>query len=408
MTAYAVRFLHASDFHLEQPAYGLSEVPESLRELLVDAPYRAAANVFRTALAERVDFVVLCGDLVQPWSSGPRGPLFLIEQFQLLGERGIPVYWATGKVDEPEAWPRDYVLPNNVHRFDRGRLTIQPHFRDAREVARICGWSRIGQRKLNAEDLVIPHDSLFTLVMAHGAPESAVLDRREIEYWALGGKHNRATLTGAPHWSHYCGSPQGRSPDEPGPHGCTLVEVSHTCEVSVQTVNNDVVRWHDERITLTENLERSELESILRERATAIRHAAPDMTHLVRWTLEGDPKWVRGMQRGMLAAEVLSSLRADFGIGAHPIWSLSIEGSKASIPAPHAFGADTLLGDFLQELHELKSDPGGPPDLSDLLNERQAAGMLGELVRIGGSPALHRVLEQAAQLGIELLAPEER
>jgi len=408
MTAYAVRFLHASDFHLEQPAHGISEVPEALRDLLVDAPYRAAANVFRTALAERVDFVVLAGDLVQPWLSGPRGPLFLIEQFNLLGERGIPVYWATGKVDEPERWPREYQLPGNVHRFDRGRLSIQPHFRDGREVARICGWGRTAQRRLNADDLVIPHDNLFTLVIAHGAPEAAVLDRREIEYWALGGKHNRATLTGAPHWSHYCGSPQGRCPDEPGPHGCSVVEVSPGGEVSVQPGNNDVLRWHDERVMLEESVDRSELESLLRERMQAIRQATPEMTHLIRWTLEGDPRLVRGLQRGMMTAEVLSSLRSDFGIGSYPAWSLSIEGPVTSIPAPHAFGSDTLLGDFLQELIELKSAPGGPPDLADLLNERQAAGALGDMIRLSDNANLTRVLEQAAQLGIELLAPEER
>ncbi|HJS06952.1 MAG TPA: metallophosphoesterase, partial [Pirellulales bacterium] len=60
----AFRFLHTSDFHLEQPPAGLAEIPDHLRDLLVEAPYRAAANVFQAAIESEVDFVVLAGDLV--------------------------------------------------------------------------------------------------------------------------------------------------------------------------------------------------------------------------------------------------------------------------------------------------------------------------------------------------------
>ena len=53
------RFIHASDFHLERPPRGLTEVPDHLRAPFVDAPYRAAERVFDAAIKERVDFVVL-------------------------------------------------------------------------------------------------------------------------------------------------------------------------------------------------------------------------------------------------------------------------------------------------------------------------------------------------------------
>ena len=99
------RFIHASDFHLDRPLRGLSEVPDHLRGALVDAPYRAAERVFDAAIRERVDFVALAGDIVDPLLAGPRGLVFLSEQFEKLGAAGIKVYWATGRTDHFERWP---------------------------------------------------------------------------------------------------------------------------------------------------------------------------------------------------------------------------------------------------------------------------------------------------------------
>ena len=47
----SLRLLHASDLHLEQPIYGLAEVPDHVRELLIESPYHAAEQVFEAALA---------------------------------------------------------------------------------------------------------------------------------------------------------------------------------------------------------------------------------------------------------------------------------------------------------------------------------------------------------------------
>ena len=98
------RFVHAADFHLERPLRGLAEVPDHLRVALIDAPYRAAERVFDAAIKERVDFVVLAGDILDPLAAGPRGLVFLGEQFQRLAAQGIRVYWAGGRSDDFERW----------------------------------------------------------------------------------------------------------------------------------------------------------------------------------------------------------------------------------------------------------------------------------------------------------------
>ena len=114
------RFVHASDFHLETPLEGVAEVPDHLREPLVDAAYTAAGRVFDAVLAEEAEFLVLSGDILHPPHTGPRGPLFLSEQFARLAQRQIPVYWATGGIDPPEVWPGVIPLPEQVHLSVRG------------------------------------------------------------------------------------------------------------------------------------------------------------------------------------------------------------------------------------------------------------------------------------------------
>ena len=150
MSDRSFRFLHASDFRLDAVPRGLTEVPDHLRDTLLDAPYTAARRVFDTALAERVAFVILAGNILQPDLTGPRGTAFLSEQFQRLAEAGISVYWAGGESDPPEAWPTAFPLPENVRVFAKDRVTDFLHQYDGSPLARIVGTSR-GSRALHPD-----------------------------------------------------------------------------------------------------------------------------------------------------------------------------------------------------------------------------------------------------------------
>lgn len=102
------KFIHAADLHLDQPFSGIAEVPPHVRATLVDAPYVAAERIFDAALSEQVDFLILSGDVADLDSCGPRVFAFLLEQFKRLAAKSIAVYWAGGKVDQPDRWPVDF------------------------------------------------------------------------------------------------------------------------------------------------------------------------------------------------------------------------------------------------------------------------------------------------------------
>src|SRR5690606_30652877 len=149
---------------------------------------------------------------LDPHRTGPRGPLFLVEQFRRLAEREIPVYWAGGASDPPESWPTVFELPKDVHVFARGRVGDLTISRDDVPMARLSGVSSDAQRPLRPNDFSPDPTGLFSIAAAYGDADPSAMSSRGLSYWALGGRHDRSTPHSGPQLIHYCGGPQGRGP----------------------------------------------------------------------------------------------------------------------------------------------------------------------------------------------------
>jgi len=400
------RFVHAADFHLEQVPQDVAHVPDHLKDLFVDAAYRAAERVFDTACHEHVDFVVLAGNLLDPTRTGPRGPLFLVEQFEKLAERGMPVYWAGGTIDSPDLWPPTVTLPPNVVVFPMGRPDEVVFDRDAEPVVRLVGASRTSGRRLRPDEYAGEAGGMFTIGVAHGGADPQAMKRREIEYWALGGQRIRKTLFRGPETAHYPGTPQGRSPHETGDFGCTLVEVDGSKTVRTSHVSTSNFRWHQEQIEIEPSHSQEHLAALLRQRMATISetHAATDV--MISWTVEGSGPLMTAIRRGPLAEDLLSMLRREFGFGPPPLWSLTLQ-ADAVLDVPQSrFDEDSIRGDFLKAIRDLTESPK-PIDLSDHLPERYLAGSLSTAAEIADAEDRARVLAEAAMLGVDLLTAEE-
>lgn len=401
------RFVHAGDFHLELPPLGLSEVPDHLRDLFIEAAYWAAKRVFETVLAEEAELLVLSGDVLGPQHTGPRGPLFLAEQFRRLAEREIPVYWAGGRVDPPEAWPSAIPLPDNVHVFPRGRVEEFVHHRDGVPLARLMGVSLDRQRTVRASDFDPDPAGLFSIAVVHGIADAAALQARNIHYWALGGRHDRSTLFSSPQVAHYPGSPQGRRPQEPGTHGCTLVQVDPQRRARTSLVPTDVMRWQSERVVVDQATTRDGLETLLRERMQTLTETTPAMDLLVCWTVAGQGPLLSQLRRGTLANELLGWLRSEYGFGPPAAWSVSLDVEPPASLPPEWYEQETIRGDFLRVIHQFQMNPAEPLDLEPYVAEEHLAGTLGSAVAWSDRSVRERVLREAALLGVDLLSGEE-
>lgn len=418
MSSQSFRFLHASDLHLEQPLGGQAEVPGHLRDLFLDAPFTAAERVFDATVRERVDFLVLSGDVLSPTLAGPRGISFLLNQFDRLNTHGIAVYWAGGKCDGPQDWPNAAKLPDNVQVFPSYKSEEVSHFRGEKPLASIIGRSWHGAAAISGTDYGVDSGNLFTLAIGHGQGDYARLVQRGIDFWALGGRHERETL-GNPHdgigdeWQgigtvHYPGSPQGRTLDETGPHGCTLVHVADDRTVRTQFIPTDAVRWQNEGLTVELEETRADVKRRIGERMKELLIEAVERPLLVRWEIAGGNRIASLARRREWGAELLEWLRTEYGQGRAPVWTLDLEMQHDKIAAAEWYEEESMLGDFLRVIRAQDSADAVPLDLMEYLPERQRTTRLAAITDWTDNETRGSLLREAALLGAQLLGAEER
>ncbi len=426
------RFIHASDFHLERPPRGLTEVPDHLRDLLIDAPYEAAAHVFHAAIEQEVDFVVLSGDLLDADATGPRGPLFLLDQFRRLGDHGIEVFWAGSALDAPERWPDGFDLPDNVRQFPVGGTGEFLFQQGGFPMARLLGQSRTAfrntgvkpdaengepartrvVRNLTATDYDRDEGGLFTIGVLHAAEsELTPLHNAPVEYFALGGSHSYRPALGPRRNSYYPGMPQGRDPNATAVHHCLLVHVEGAAVVEVRPIATDALRWCDGVIALSEDATADNMDEYLlaacEQEVTELVAGGPPISHLVRWIVSGPPHLTGRLRQLKRSAALLKTLRAKYGNGSPAIWSVSIQPDDQT-PLPEEMTTqENFLGDFLRTLNRYAEGEQERKLELEMFLDPETPDSLQRLVRLAGAATRQRVLGQVAHLGSALLSGQE-
>jgi DNA repair exonuclease SbcCD nuclease subunit len=406
MTGPAFRFLHASDLHLDAPLVGLAEVPDGWRELLAQAPWSAAQRVFEAALRERVDFLLLCGDLLDTRRCSTRSLAFLLEQFERMDASGIAVYWATGETDTFKHWPSAVKLPGSVQVFPASRAEELTHFHEDAPVATLVGRSGPCDIAALAGKIDQAGQPLFSIAVAQGEVDREVLADDRVDYWALGGLHNRLTDADSKRELHYPGTPQGRSRDEEGPHGCTLVHVNDERQTRTQHLATDMVRRHRETLPVDDVISLEGLQKLLAQRVEHLRATSDDRPLLVSWHLQTDgPGLTERRQR--LDMELLPWLRQQFSEGPRGVWSVEIDVTPFELPSAWK-KEDSMLGEYLRAMSQLDDAEDPVWDWDEQLPERHRDDVL-PIVQSTTTPAERRPLVQdASLLGAQLLGAGER
>jgi exonuclease SbcD len=402
---HAFRFLHSGDFDLQQPLTGLAEIPDALRPWCVDAPFTAAQRVFDVAIREKVDFVVLSGNLLDIDQAGPRSVAFLLEQFERLNEQDIAVYWSGGVTDPPQQWPGAARIPKNVQLFPAYQVEEFSHYRVDKPIA--CVRGRSWQGPTTPIDPLAPDfDHLFTVAISYGQYEVSPLLHKPVSYWALGGSPHRLTHGDSLRTVHYPGSPQGRKPQQAGPHGCSLVHVESDGKTRVQLIPTDAVRFQTEDISLDPTAPVADQRRPFLERVKTLRQESDDRPLLVTWELRlsGSPTLA---QREKLASEMLTWLRNEFGGSRIPLWSISVECASGML-SPSWLAEDTMLGEFLRAVEQACHQDDVPLDLSSFIPARHQQSSIASMAQVGTGIDKQTLLREAALLGAQLLGADER
>ena len=262
-------FLHAADIHLDSPLRGLSyyEGAPPIEEIR-GATRQALDNLVNFALDEKVNFVLVAGDLYDgDWQDFKTG-LYFANQMRNLGEAGIRVAVIRGNHDAANTMTKTLIMPENVKIFS-ARKPETWRFED-------LGVAIHGQSYANRdiyENLAAaypdPVPDMLNIGILHCLISGAdghlpyapcTLDElaaKGYDYWALGHVHKYGVLRKKPHIV-YSGCSQGRHIRESGEKGCVLVEVEDD-EIRTEFVPLNVLRWTEVKadVSNAQNIEQA-------------------------------------------------------------------------------------------------------------------------------------------------------
>ncbi|MBB6729414.1 metallophosphoesterase family protein [Cohnella zeiphila] len=316
-------FLHAADLHLDSPFRGLTNVPPAVRERLKESTFVSFARLVRLARQEKVDFVVLSGDLYDAADRSLRAQLRMQRLLAELREDGIPVFIVHGNHDPENGWQARLDWPDNVRVFGSSEVEAAPVYgRDGRLAAHVYG---ISFPQGNVTDNLaarfrIRPGAPFHLAVLHANVDGDVrhdnyapcrlaeLASGDFHYWALGHVHDRRIVREYPHVV-YPGNAQGRSIRETGPKGGYLVEVAADGRIGLSFRDTADVIWSERTVSI-EGMEREQqLRDALVGAAEEAKAEAGGRAAVLRIRLEGQGPLHDRLQREAVAVEWLAELR---------------------------------------------------------------------------------------------------
>ena len=408
-----MRFVHASDLHIDSPLRGLDRYDGAPVERLRIATRAALEKLVDMAIAECVDFVLFAGDIYdRDWQAFQTG-LFFRETMVRLDRAHIRVFIVQGNHDAQGVITRQLILPPNVTVFSS--RTAQTVRIDELSVA-IHGRS-FPDRAVD-EDLAPsyppPVPDFFNIGMLHTslngrighdtyAPtDLATLVAKGYDYWALGHVHAREVVSAAPRVV-FPGNLQGRNANETGAKGCELVTVE-AGRIEAEFVALDVARWSQVMVPL-DGLDRLDaLGDAFRDALEPVLDGAADRLHAVRVTLTGSTALHRleANQPGTLAAAVQAAAQ---DVGDAEVW---IEQVRLELTTPmdrtqaaqrqDAVGelirlVDSIAGDDAELANRARAELG---DLLDALPAEVTAGVVaGDVLRLDNFDDLRALLTDA-------------
>ena len=247
------RFLHTADIHLDSPLKGLEVHEDAPVDNIRGATRRAFDNLIDLAVEERVDFLVISGDLYDgDWKDYNTG-LFFAGRMGRLNWAGIKVFIVSGNHDAASQITRAMPLPENVFLFSASKpqsvkleefgVTIHGQSYSSRAVTEnlaLC-YPHADPHSFN---IGLLHSSL-TGREGHENYAPCTLDdlkSRGYDYWALGHVHQREIVSEDP-WVVFPGNIQGRHIKETGPKGAALITIEDGHISAVEERDLDVLRW---------------------------------------------------------------------------------------------------------------------------------------------------------------------
>ena len=381
-----LRFIHAADLHLDSPFRGIrSEAPDYVADSLRRATFDAYENIVALCLRERVDALLVAGDIYDGADRSLRAQLKFVDGLVRLDAAGIRSFVCHGNHDPLDGWEARLSLPPGCVRFGP-EVTGEPVFPCDPERATVYGVS-YPQRVVN-ENLALHFNgqvsSGFSIGLLHcnvGGNTShdnyspcTVSDLAEtaIDYWALGHVHTRQVLRQERPVVVYPGNPQGRHPIETGERGVCLVEVDDYGAVSLDFRPADVVRWETLEVGIAPLEAEQELIDAIDSAVASCAEYAGGRSVVFRLTLAGRGPLHRWLRSAGTVEELRERINEQYApstsSGQTWLWCERIQADTASpVDREQVALREDFAGDLARLSGELWATPDALAELRDTL-----------------------------------------
>jgi DNA repair protein SbcD/Mre11 len=379
------RFVHTADIHLDSPLRTLALRNPELAELIGSATRRAFTAIVDLCLDERVDALLLSGDLYDGEQTSMKTARFLAGELRRLHEGGVRTFVVRGNHDALSRITRELILPPSVKVFggraetvavDAAGLDILIHglsFSQPQAPDSLLPKYRPPQA--GAVNIALMHTSLAGAaghdVYAPCSP--ADLFSAGFDYWALGHVHKRGIpKTGEGGRAVVMpGMPQGRDINEGGRKSATLVTVSDDRSIAIEERFTSVAEFTRVDVDLFGAAEWPDAVASIARALEAARERAGSEHLVARLVLTGETPLAWALRRD---ADLVRAEAEQAALAAGRSWIDKVEiaarPQTAAASAPAAAHADPL-----SELRALLARQiAGSPEL-----QQQAAAIADEL-----------------------------
>lgn len=317
-----VTFIHTADLHLGAPFRGLAATSPVWAERMMKAIPQAYQRVIDVALEERVDFVLIAGDVFDGARPSYADYLLFIEGLKRLEAANIYVYVCTGNHDPYIAWQNDYAaLPQNAHLFSPDHADFAVFKKNHEALALIGSRSYYTQAwpadqdisqgiSRKAAEAAIGQSAPFAIGMIHtglnldltrSPAEPKELMRRGMNYWACGHIHQRMYFPEEHPTIAFSGCPQGRDIKETGERGVLKVTLTEGAPNEVEFIPTAHVVWQRFSVDVSSCTTIAEIQEHITNKEFVLNSTSHCQNMVCRVVLEGKTPLHKELTRAVLS-----------------------------------------------------------------------------------------------------------
>ncbi|MCY3675027.1 MAG: DNA repair exonuclease [Paracoccaceae bacterium] len=310
------RFVHTADLHLDSPLKSLALRDPELKQQVGIGTRETFAKIVNLCIEEKVDALLIAGDLYDSDQTSMYTARFLANQMQRLHQEGIRVFIIKGNHDAGSVITGQLIFPDSVKIFSIKAETVTIAKGDLNIAIHGVSFPNRPVPESLVPKFPSPSEGMFNIGMLHTSLGGAQghdtyapsnineLQQVGYDYWALGHIHKQSCHTGET-TVVMPGIPQGRNIGEDGEKTVSLVSVDETGITELQQVSLSVLQFERVKVDVSDTIEWRELVETIHKSIQQLVQTLSHKIYVLRLHLLGttDLNWRIRRDSGILLEE---------------------------------------------------------------------------------------------------------